>query len=522
MKYAGSIAIADREQGKSPEKELYTVRLPVAQDTVFPRRYILAGGRYWFALLASACQYNYFEQAIAREKDTEAPYIQSSDPANAATIRRLETLQIAFSEPVMDAGLSNFALAGAGLGTLVLSSVERIDETQLRLHFSGTMTDGPVTVQVSGIQDRAANSLPTTTLEFTSTAVPKWRYIGRAVSANTLITSSAPSLAADSQYLYVAINEIACVNSYNDITVMRYDFTAGDWSTVGNRCIAGNTATQHSINPSLLLHDGLLFVAFTDGSVYDGTDQFVQVRVFRNNTWELIGSKIGADTRNPYLAAEGDNLYVTVRDLNNSNRVSVYRNTIATPGVWSLMGSNGLSVGNTFRASPLVLFGGEWYLGFRDGGSTSPTSKPFVLKWDGASSWATSWQIDTLSSDNVNMFVSDGELWAIYQQGGTNQVAATKYAAGNWSAAVGSNLVTEGTPNYLSAARSGTNTYAAYQVSTSSTCWVKRHDGTTWSALGTSFNCGNPAMRIINSVVYVVFRDQDTGYMDRLSAAYFE
>jgi hypothetical protein len=309
------------------------------------------------------------------------------------------------------------------------------------------------------------------------------------------------------------------VNSFNDVTVMKYEFATGNWSTVGNRCIAGNTSTQHSINPNLLLHNGTLFVAFTDGSVFDGTNQFVQVRAFRNNTWELIGAKIGGDTRNPYLAADGDNLYVSVRDFDNSNRLSVYRNTIATPGTWTLMGANGLSLGNTLRASPLVQFGGEWYLAFRDGGSGN---RPSVLKWDNSSSWATSWQIDTLSSDNINMFVSGSELWTIYQQGGTSQVAATKYSGGSWSAAIAPNLVTEGTPNYLSAARAGTNTYAAYQVAISSTCWVKHHDGTAWNALGTSFNCGNPTMTLINSVVYVVFRDRDTGYMDRLSAAYFE
>jgi hypothetical protein len=271
-----------------------------------------------------------------------------------------------------------------------------------------------------------------------------------------------------------------------------------------------------------MLHNGQLFVAFTDGSVYDGVNQFVQVRVFRNNQWELIGDKIGGNTRNPYLAADGDNIYVSVRDLSNGSRVSVYRNTIATPSTWTLMGTNGLSLGNTFRASPLVRFSSEWYLAFRDGGSTSPTSKPSVLKWDGTASWATSWQIDTLSSDNVNMFVAGSELWAVYQQGGTSQVAAMKFSAGSWSAAIGTNLVTEGTPNYLSAARSGANTYAAYQVGTSSTCWVKQHDGASWSSLGTSFNCGNPTMMLFNSVVYVVFRDQDTGYMDKLSAAYFE
>jgi hypothetical protein len=59
------------------------------------------------------------------------------------------------------------------------------------------MLDGPVNVHAAGIRDKAGNELSATTLEFTSSAVPKWRYIGRAVSTNTIITSSAPSLAGD-------------------------------------------------------------------------------------------------------------------------------------------------------------------------------------------------------------------------------------------------------------------------------------------------------------------------------------
>ncbi|GAB4429780.1 MAG: hypothetical protein OHK0011_12330 [Turneriella sp.] len=472
-------------------------------------------------LLTTSCQYNYFEQAIDREKDTVSPAVSSSEPSAGSTIRKLEKLRLIFTEPVNQATeQGNYALSGAGVGTLTLVSINTLNPQEYELTFSGTMVDGPVTLQISGIRDRVGNEIATSTLEFTSSAVPKWRYIGRAVSTNTLVSSSAPALAYDSQYLYAAFNEIACVNLFNDITVMRYEFASGNWSTVGSRCIAGSTSTQNSINPHLLLHDGTLFVAFTDGSVFDGTNQFVQVRAFRNGNWELIGGKIGAHTRHPYLAAEGDNIYVSLRDIGNGSRVSVYRNSIATPGTWTLMGANGLSLGNTFRASPLVRFESEWYLAFRDGGST-PSSRPFVLKWDNSSSWASSWQIDTLAADNVNLLVTGSELWAIYQQGGTSQVAAQKFSGGSWSAALG-NLATEGTPNYLSAGRAGSDSYVAYQVSTSSTCWVKQHNGTTWSSIGTSFNCGNPTMLLINSVVYVVFRDQDTGYMDRLSAAYFE
>ncbi len=481
-----------------------------------------------FALVMvfGACQHNFYEDAIIREKDTEIPSIRSTEPAAATTIRGLQTLRVFYSEPVTGAdNVANVGLSGAGLGTLALGSIEAISRSEYLLHFTGTMVDGQVIIRIAGAKDGAANELAATDLEFTSSAVPKWRYIGRAVSTNTLITSSAPSLQHDSQYLYAAFNEIACVNTFNDITVMRYEFSTGAWSVVGSRCIAGATATASSINPNLMLHNGTLFLAFTDGSVFDSVDQFVRVRAFRNGTWEVVGTgdaKIGGDTRNPFLVADGDNIYVSARDLNNSSKVSVYRNTIATPGAWTLMGTNGLSVGNTFRSAPMAFFTSELYIGFRDGGSTSPASKPSVLKWDGSSSWATSWQIDTLAADNLNLLRNGTELWAIYQQGGTSAVAVTKYATGAWSAAVTPNLSTEGTPNYLSAGIASGHTYAAYQVGTSSTCWVKRHDGTSWSALGTSFNCGNPTILLINSVVYAVFRDQDTGYMDRLSAAYFE
>lgn len=476
----------------------------------------------------SNCQYDYFRSAIDKEKDTEAPVIQSSDPAGNATIRVLSSVKITFSEPVTGAAiLSNYSLSGDGAGTLALTGIVADSDNQVTLQFSGTLVDGNITVKINGITDKVNNPLRDTDLSFTSDATPKWRYIGRGLSRRTIANNYGPGIAADSQYIYVAITETTCYtgsSGVTDVSVMKYNFSSGTWSVVGDYCLGGASLTTNSNFPSLLLHNGKLFEAHVDGATFDGTNTFARVRLFDGTQWNIFGSplpaQVGANSRFPVLAADGDNIYLSVRDLGNGGKASVYRNSISTPGAWTLMGTNGLSAGNVFRQSPITIFNNELYIGFRDGGSVSPTGKPSVLKWDGSSSWTSTGLADAVASDYVNFQKTATELWAIYQSG-TTGVSAMKYSAGTWSVGA-STMTAEGTPNYLSSVMIGGYPYVAYQVNASNTCLLKRYDGTSWSQLGGTLTCGNPSITLIGSVIYAVFRDKDPAYSDLLSGAYFQ
>ncbi len=495
-----------------------------------PLRIFLRHSALLPAVFSIQCQYDYFQNAINREKDTDNPVISQTEPTRNSVIRKLNSLRITFSEPVKNAtSTANYVLSGDGLGTLALSAVAVSSESEVTLQFSGTMTDGSVSIKINGVADKVENPLNDSEIVFTSDATPKWRYIGRAVSRQTIAVNSAPSLAFDSQYLYAAISESNCINTgVTDITIMRYDLTAGTWSVVGDYCLGGASlvsTNNSSVFPALLLHGGSLFVAYTDGATYSSPNKFVRVKVFKNGMWEVLGAplpaQVGANSSYASIAATGDNIYLSVRDLGNSGRVSVYRNTIATPGAWTLMGTNGLSAGNVFRQAPVRIFNSELYLGFRDGGSVGPTGQPSVLKWDGTSSWATIGAVDTLASDYFNLVTTASDLWAIYQQGGVASVAFKKSSGGAWSQGV-TNLTTEGTPNYLSAQVNGANVYAGYQVAATTVCRFKYHDGAAWAELGSGLTCGNPSILLINGKIHAVFRDQDATYADKLSAAYFE
>ena len=274
-----------------------------------------------------------------------------------------------------------------------------------------------------------------------------------------------------------------------------------------------------------MLHNGNLFVAYSDGTTFDGTNKFVRVRIFKNNQWEVLGSplpaQVGANSTHASLTADGDNIYLSVRDIGNGSKVSVYRNTITTPGAWTLMGTNGLSAGNVFRQAPVRIYNNELYVGYRDGGSVGPAGKPSVLKWDGSTTWNSTGAVDTLASDYVNLVPTATELWAVYQQGGASTVAAMKFSAGTWSSGA-TNLTTEGTPNYLSAAVSSGVLYTGYQVGSTTTCRVKKYEASAWSELGNGITCGNISIHMVNGLVYAVYRDQDASYTNKLSAAYFQ
>ncbi len=475
------------------------------------------------ALHLTRCENNYFREAIEKAKDTVAPTIVTSSPAAGTTLTSLETLTITFSESVEGADkASNYDISGTGAGTLSVSSITRISAMQATLNFSGSMVDGSVTIALENITDTVGNPLDGAALSFTSDATPKWRFLGRGVSTRGISVGASPGFTGDANYLYAAVTESNCYDGSttpDDVTVLRYEFQTKAWTTLGVPCLGGASLTATSTYPTLLLHQGSLFLAFTDGTTYVNPDKKVRVYVFKSGSWQILGSplpaSIGANSSYSGLFADGDTLYVSVRDLGNGSKASVYQNSISSPGAWTLVGSNGISTGNIFRQAPMALWQSKFYVAFRDGGASS---HPKVLEWN-SGSWVDTGSVDTRSSDYVNLLTTPTALWAVYQQ--SDSVVAQKYDGTSW-VAVGGELFVGASPNYLSAEVDASALYVAYQEASSATTRVKKLEGSVWSELGAGLTGGNPNIRLIGGKVYIVYRDKSPSYNDKLSAAYFE
>lgn len=473
--------------------------------------------------LFSGCQNNYFREAIEKAKDTEAPTLVSSLPAAGTTLTSLKTLTLTFSEPIEGIEkASNYDFSGIGAGTLAVSSITRTSAMQATLNFSGTMLDGDVTLTLENITDTVGNPLGNTALSFTSDAVPKWRFLGRAVSRRGITVFASSGITGDDNYLYAAVTELNCYDgssTFDDVTVYRYEFQTKAWTTLGDYCMGGASLPATSVYPTLLLHQGNLFLAFTDGTTYVDPNRKVRVYIFASGSWQVFGSPlpagIGANASYSSLFADGDTLYVSVRDLGNSGKASVYQNSISSPGAWALVGTNGISTGNIFRRAPMVLWQSKLYLGFRDGGVSS---QPKVREWN-SGSWVDTGSVDTNGTDYINLLTTPTALWAVYQQ--SDSVVAQKFDGTSWVSA-GDALFVGASPNYLSAEIDASVLYVAYQEASSATTRVKKFEGSVWSELGVGLTGGNPAIRLIGGKVYIVYRDKTPSYNDKLSAAYFE
>jgi ELWxxDGT repeat protein len=100
--------------------------------------------------------------------DTTPP-TQASVPGTGSTVGALPQIDITFSEPVLNAAVAgNYALSGAGTGTLAVVSANNIGGNTYRVVFSGASGDGPVQISLNGITDAATNNLSVNTIALTT------------------------------------------------------------------------------------------------------------------------------------------------------------------------------------------------------------------------------------------------------------------------------------------------------------------------------------------------------------------
>lgn len=96
--------------------------------------------------------------------DATAPYVTNANPAQNSTSSALSSVVLTFSEEVKGADvLANYALSGAGSGTLALASVNYLNQVAT-LTLTGLVNNGVIQISLSNVADLAGNALPNYTL----------------------------------------------------------------------------------------------------------------------------------------------------------------------------------------------------------------------------------------------------------------------------------------------------------------------------------------------------------------------
>ncbi|MCB1147789.1 MAG: Ig-like domain-containing protein, partial [Leptospiraceae bacterium] len=92
----------------------------------------------------------------------------TTNPANSGFISSLTTLDITYSEPVVNAAtLTNYSISGSGQGSLTLQSVNPQGGNVYRLIFTGTPVNGTLSLNITNILDSFGNALTTTAFSYT-------------------------------------------------------------------------------------------------------------------------------------------------------------------------------------------------------------------------------------------------------------------------------------------------------------------------------------------------------------------
>ncbi len=101
--------------------------------------------------------------------DTKAP-TKTESPVGGSTLSSLTTVTVIFSERVTGADVhGNYALSGAGSGTLALALVADKGNNVYELTFAGLVNNGNITITLNNIEDRAGNPLAGTAISYTGT-----------------------------------------------------------------------------------------------------------------------------------------------------------------------------------------------------------------------------------------------------------------------------------------------------------------------------------------------------------------
>lgn len=92
---------------------------------------------------------------------------QSAVPASGSILNSLTTIDVTYSKQVTGADvLGNYALSGAGMGSLNISSAALLSGNTYRLSLSGTPADGTITITISNVADLVGNPLVGTTIQY--------------------------------------------------------------------------------------------------------------------------------------------------------------------------------------------------------------------------------------------------------------------------------------------------------------------------------------------------------------------
>lgn len=106
--------------------------------------------------------------AISLIADNTAPTIQILSPNTGSTIDPIPSIDITFSEPVLNATTtSNYVISGAGANTLTISSATSIGGNSYRIGLSGSPIVGEVVFTLNNITDIATNALSANTFNYT-------------------------------------------------------------------------------------------------------------------------------------------------------------------------------------------------------------------------------------------------------------------------------------------------------------------------------------------------------------------
>lgn len=135
------------------------------------------------ALFFSACKLNKDINCLnpksgCHERDREAPSVVSSTPASQpstaspAAVATLNTLLINFSEPMKNAGdLSNYPNPTVSGGSLMITSVTKINNQAYQLNLTGAVGVGTVVFDLSRLTDLAGNTISPATLTVLTSSI---------------------------------------------------------------------------------------------------------------------------------------------------------------------------------------------------------------------------------------------------------------------------------------------------------------------------------------------------------------
>lgn len=274
---------------------------------------------------------------------------------------------------------------------------------------------------------------------------------------NYVNTSQArdPDIAVYDDNIFVIWDERA-PGGFNQVKIKKYDGT--DWEGFPDDDANGDSfnydTSKSASNPSLLVHDGKLYAAWTElNSIYESQ---IRVKTYDGDSWTSVdgggadGLNYRADrsAQNPQLASDGSDLYATWTEYDQTYKAQI-RVKKYDGAAWTFVDGNGdaginIIPAGAYEKPSIVFFDSDIHVAWIEYNTESFQYYIRVKKFDGMN-WTAVGDDDATLNYNASSIVISGislavreyKLYAFWSEAVDfdfmySQIRAKKYDGTNW------------------------------------------------------------------------------------------